>query len=126
MKKLTFLNATLAGCVILVYLLSGYIGIIAEADEMTFVKVVRHVILVAGLIPACAWLVVILWSNNATLGKLMMLAVVITIYHGILFAVSAHKDDMSYWIAQSIEILAFIVMIRLTPKRGKAHSVGRQ
>ncbi|WP_157966861.1 hypothetical protein [Pseudomonas sichuanensis] len=96
---------------ILVYVLFCYLA--TRGGELTLLQILRHVILVSGLVPLCSWLLVIFKSTSATIVKSFIFAVLITIYHIFLFAVSAHRDGLHYWGVQFFEFAGFYALIRV-------------
>lgn len=107
------LRILMATPMVLVYAFFAYVELMENLAPIDMLEIIRHVILVAGLIPLCSWLTVIFLANHETVGKLLLLAVLITVYHYFLFAVSAHFDGIYYWSGQLVEIIAFLPVVRL-------------
>lgn len=99
---------------ILVYVLFCYLA--TRGGELTLLQILRHVILVTGLVPLCSWLLVIFKSTSATIVKSFIFAILITMYHVFLFAVSAHRDGLHYWGVQLVELLALFAFVRFIRK----------
>lgn len=91
---------------ILVYVFFCYLA--TRGGELTLLQILRHVILVSGLVPLCSWLLVIFKSTSATIVKSFIFAVLITIYHIFLFAVSAHRDGLHYWGCSFLNLQGFM------------------
>lgn len=111
MKWFLVLRFFLAVPPVLVYLFFCYLA--TRGGELTLLEIVRHVVLVTGLVPLCSWLLVIFKSTSATVLKSVVFAVLITVYHVFLFAVSAHRDGFYYWGVQLVEFVGFYVLIRV-------------
>ncbi|MDU9405463.1 hypothetical protein RTH46_23545 [Pseudomonas sp. zfem004] len=96
---------------VLAYLFFCYLA--TRGGELTLLQILRHVILVTGFVPLCSWLLVIFKSTSATIFKSFVFALLITIYHVFLFAVSAHRDGLYYWGVQLFEFAGFYALIRI-------------
>lgn len=81
-----------------------------RGDE-TIVGIVRHGILVSGLVPLSAWLIVIFFAKSEILFKATSLAILQTLFHVPVFAFSAHSDGWPYWTIQLVEFLLIIPLI---------------
>ncbi|WPO98296.1 hypothetical protein SFA35_16790 [Pseudomonas sp. HR96] len=68
----------------------------------------RYQVLVAGFMPWVTWvLLAVFWRSNNNLVALF-LAFMVIVWHYCFFAVSAHAEAVSYWMAQFLEFVIFI------------------
>lgn len=88
------------------------LALLAGLDSSTPIEVIRHAIFVTGLGPLCAWLLVVFCTQCQGVMKMFSLAMIITVYHFVLFAVSAHYDGFSYWGLQFGEFALLWVLVR--------------
>lgn len=112
----TYLKLAFSVPPILVYILLVYIAS-HSTDDATAIGIVRHIVLAAGLIPLCAWLVAIHLAKKATVAKLLAGAIGITVLHWAVLAVSSHHDGLLYWSFQAIEIGALFQLIRVSSRQ---------
>jgi|GEM_PF-6738732 len=83
---------------------------IASVDlgEKSFISVVRHAVLITGFVPWCFWMFSLL-SNKGL--KFILYAVLVTVFHVFVFAVSAHYDGLMYWFIQLIELIFLVPIV---------------
>ena len=87
-RVLLGVKLALAVMVVIAYLAFCLLALLAGLDSPTPIEVIRHAIFVTGLVPLCAWLLVIFCTRRQGVMKIFSLAMIITVYHFVLFAVS--------------------------------------
>lgn len=112
MRRLYFLfRILLASLPITIYLLFFYIYAVGWSGDETIISIVRHTILMPGLVPLSAWLMVIFFAKSEILFKATLLAILQTLFHIPVFAFSAHSDGWPYWTIQLMELLLIIPLM---------------
>lgn len=86
-------------------------------DDREVIRVLRHIVLAAGLVPLCAWVIVIFSARRANVAKLLAAAIGITMVHWVVVAVSAHFDGLLFWSVQAIEIASLGLLVRVATRR---------
>ncbi|MFJ3450220.1 hypothetical protein ACIPM0_18665 [Pseudomonas sichuanensis] len=116
---LLLLRLAFFALLLLIYFLFCYISLKVGggADVLSFI---RHVVLVTGLVPLLAWLILIFFAVPPIFIRLVIFVVVLMVYHYFLFAVSAHYDGLYYWSVQLGEVLIFLLMVRVVRARAEA------
>ena len=110
-----YLKIFVAVCMVLSYLalcVLAQLGL-GRSDVSDFV---RHVVLVPGLVPLVCWLGFFFISSPRS-ASLFWLAVVVTLFHVFVFAVSAHFDCPRYWGVQLAEIVSLWFLARQVCRR---------
>ena len=100
---LYFVKIVLAIFVLVAYM-SISVLIFVGLDKTTIITIARHVILVPGLVPVLSWIIFLISRNPIFDKTLFLLNLIITFFHIIVFAISAHKDGPIYWIVELVEV----------------------
>jgi len=99
MFSMKILLSIIVTVIYLLFSLISFIGI----ENISPVTLIRHCVLVTGFIPWCFWMYSINIEKSSRI-RLHLIAVVVTISHILVYAVSAHNDGLAYWSIQFIEI----------------------
>lgn len=86
-------------------------------DGYDALDVLSHIVLIPGLIPLLCWMAAILLSDSRTIGRLLLVAVLSTAFHYVLFAVGAHGERTTYWLLQALEFLFLVPVVVVLRKR---------